>query len=511
MLATLVAILTLAVLYWFPVRRWFARWGATPEDVNCIMAGDAVIRNPTHSATHAVTVDVPPEDVWPWLVQMGYRRGGLYSYDWLDRLFGFLDRPSADRILPECQHLAVGDTIRLGPREALTVAALEPDRALVLSYQAHGFEWVWQFGLCPLGANRTRLVTRGTERYANTVGTWLFMRVMEPAAFIMTRRMLLGVKERAEALRSPAERPMAHQAERRIEGMSTITAFVTRHPVLAYFALTFAISWGAVLAIGGRGGISGATWQSDPRLPFLVMAMLAGPSVAGLVLTAVVSGRAGLRALLARLLRWRVGGRWYAVALLAAPLVFAAVHLTLSLVSPVFLPSIVTMSGTASLLLFSIAGALTVGILEELGWTGFATPTLRRRYSAFATALIVGVPWGAWHLLTNDMWIAGTYSGELSVGLFVTLNGLTLLIGQLPAYRVLMVWVYDRTDSLLVAMLMHASLSACTFALGPERLTGLALVGYGLALAAAWWTVVAVIAAVTRRWVVHHPIQKRAA
>ena len=362
MLATLVVILALAMLYWFPVRRWFARWGTTPEDVNRTMAGDAVILNPTHSATHAVSVDAPPEDIWPWLVQIGYRRGGLYSYDWLDRLFGFLDRPSADRILPECQHLAVGDTIRLGPREELTVAALEPDRALVLSYQAHGFAWVWQFGLYPLGANRTRLVSRGTERYANTVAACLFMRVMEPAAFIMTRRMLLGVKERAEALRTRAERPMTHQAERRIEGMSTVRVFVSRHSVLAYFALTFAISWGGLLAVGGPGGISGATWQSDPRLPFLVMAMLAGPSIAGLVLTAIVSGRAGLRTLLSRFLRWRVGARWYAVALLAAPLVFTAVQLTLSLVSPAFLPSIVTMSGAASLLLFSIAGALTVGL-----------------------------------------------------------------------------------------------------------------------------------------------------
>ena len=200
MLVILVVILTLAVLYWFPLRRWFARWGASPEDVNRIMAGDAVILEPTHSATHAVTVDAPPEDIWPWLVQMGYRRGGLYSYDWLDRLFGFLDRPSADRILPEFQHLAVGDKIRLGPREELTVAALDPYRALVLSYQAHGFEWVWQFGLYPLDENRTRLVTRGTERYSNTFGAWLFMRVMEPAAFVMTRRMLLGLKQRAEAL-----------------------------------------------------------------------------------------------------------------------------------------------------------------------------------------------------------------------------------------------------------------------------------------------------------------------
>lgn len=84
----------------------------------------ALISNPTHSATHAVTVNAPPEAVWPWLLQTGYQRGGLYSYDWLERLFGFLDRPSANRILPEFQHLAVGDRIRLGPREELIVTAV---------------------------------------------------------------------------------------------------------------------------------------------------------------------------------------------------------------------------------------------------------------------------------------------------------------------------------------------------------------------------------------------------
>ena len=135
---------------------------------------------------------------------MGYQRGRLYSYDWLDRLFGILDRPSANRILPEFQHLAVGDTILLGPTgrgEALTVTALEASRALVLSYIAHGLDWVWQFGLYPLDNNRTRL-SRGTERIPNTVSGWLFMRVIEPAAFVMTRRMLLGIKERAEARRA---------------------------------------------------------------------------------------------------------------------------------------------------------------------------------------------------------------------------------------------------------------------------------------------------------------------
>lgn len=154
----------------------------------------------------AITIEASPGDIWPWLVQLGYQHGGLYSYDWLDRLFGFLDRPSATRVLPEFQHLAVGDTVSLGPRGELTVAALEPLRALVFSYNAHGFEWVWQFGLYPLDKDRTRLVTRGQERFEKNLGTWLFMQVMKPAAYIMTRRMLLGLKERAETLRRERER-----------------------------------------------------------------------------------------------------------------------------------------------------------------------------------------------------------------------------------------------------------------------------------------------------------------
>lgn len=209
-LPVLAAVLTLAVGYWFAVRRWMSRWGTTPDELVRVMPGDAVIANPTHSEMQAVTVNAPPPDIWPWLVQIGYQRGGLYSYDWLDRLFGFLDRPSATRILPEFQQLAVGDKIAWRPagtfseRVELTVAVLEPLRALALSYQGFGMEWVWQFGLYPLDSQRTRLVTRGTERVPRTAAGWLGMRIMEPAAFIMTVRMLLNVKKRAEALRASA-------------------------------------------------------------------------------------------------------------------------------------------------------------------------------------------------------------------------------------------------------------------------------------------------------------------
>jgi hypothetical protein len=164
------------------------------------MAGDAAVVDPTYSATLAITVDARPEHIWPWLVQMGYQRGGLYSYDWLERLFGYLDRPSADSILAQCQQLAVGDEIPIGRGQGFPVTAIEPDRALVLSGAGDGFAWVWQFGLYPVDQTRTRLVSRNRVRVPRTVGSWLFMRVIEPAAFLMTRRMLLGLKHRAEAV-----------------------------------------------------------------------------------------------------------------------------------------------------------------------------------------------------------------------------------------------------------------------------------------------------------------------
>jgi hypothetical protein len=200
----LVLALTVAAVYWFPLRRWFGRWGTTPIDRKRVMSGDAAIVDASYVATLAVTIDARPNDIWPWLVQMGYQRGGLYSYDWLDRLFGYLDRPSATAILPQFQQLAVGDEIPLGRGQGFPVTAMQPFRALVLSGDGDGFQWVWQFGLYPVDEKRTRLVSRNAVRVPNTIGSWLFMRVIEPAAFLMTRRMLLGLERRAEALSTAA-------------------------------------------------------------------------------------------------------------------------------------------------------------------------------------------------------------------------------------------------------------------------------------------------------------------
>ena len=200
MVPTLLVALGLAVLYWFPIRQWFFRWGATPVDLRRAMTGDAIVALPTYATTLAIPIDAPPEDIWPWLVQMGYRRGGLYSYDWLDRLFGYLDRPSADRIIPALQHLKVGDEIPIGCGQGFPVTAIDPNRALVLSGKGKDFEWVWQFGLYRIDDRHTRLVSRNSVRTPAAIGSWLFMRAIEPAAFLMTRRMLIGIKARAEAL-----------------------------------------------------------------------------------------------------------------------------------------------------------------------------------------------------------------------------------------------------------------------------------------------------------------------
>jgi len=202
MLPILLVTLAFAAVYWFPIRRWMNEWGTTPSDLTRIMAGDRLLADPTYSGTTAITVNATPEYIWPWLVQIGYQRGGLYSYDWLDRLFGYLDQPSATRILPQFQHLAVGDVIPLGRGPNWPVAAIEPNRALVLDMRnLGGFDWVWQFGLYPMDGTRTRLISRSSVR-ARPVWARLLTHVIEPAGFLMTRRMLLGLKQRAEALRA---------------------------------------------------------------------------------------------------------------------------------------------------------------------------------------------------------------------------------------------------------------------------------------------------------------------
>src|SRR4029079_12938694 len=144
------------------------------------MSGDSAVANPLYTATLAVMIAARPEQIWPWLVQIGYRRGGLYSYDWLDRLFGFLDGPSAERILPEYQRLAAGDVVPIGRGGGFPVAAIEPRRTLVLGGAADGVCWTWEFALYPAEDGRTRLVSRNRAAVPATIGWALFRLALEP-------------------------------------------------------------------------------------------------------------------------------------------------------------------------------------------------------------------------------------------------------------------------------------------------------------------------------------------
>ena len=293
--------------------------------------------------------------------------------------------------------------------------------------------------------------------------------------------------------------------------MTAIKAFVKGHPVISYYALAFAISWGGILiAVGlGPGGFSATPQQLQMDVPYAVPAMILGPSVAGILLTGFIYGRAGLHEFRSRLLRWRVGARWYAVALFIAPLSMMAVLLALSLLSPEFLPRIFTAGDKPILLLMGIAVGLVAGIFEELGWTGFAVPTLLRlRYGVLGTGLIVGVLWGAWHLPIN-FWASGVTSGELSLAIFLPAWLLGILVGSLTAYRVLMVWVYERTNgSLLMAILMHVSLATFTFILTPP-LGGAPYWVIGFAYAAALWVVVAAVAVAQGGHLSRQPLRRR--
>jgi len=276
--------------------------------------------------------------------------------------------------------------------------------------------------------------------------------------------------------------------------MSGFQAFIAKHPVDTYFALTFLISWGGgLLAVGGSGSMRGPTPASDPRFAYALIAMLAGPGVTGILMTAILHGRAGLRTFASRALAWRVGARWY-VALLIAPAAIAAALLALSAASPAFVPGIFTSDQKLSLLLTSLAVGVSAGIFEELGWTGFAIPTLRRSHGTIATGLIVGIFWSAWHLFPN-IWAARTAAGDLPMSIHMIGIIVGVFIGYLTAFRIVMVWVYDATASIFMSMLMHVSITFGLLTLNPLGISGMQLLVFSFGFAAALWIVVAMIGA----------------
>lgn len=192
------AVAGLAIGYPIFARRRCLTWGATGDEVARAMPGDGLLAAPDLTTTRAITIDATAEEIWPWLVQLGPGRGGAYTYDWIENLFG-LDMHSADAILPQFQQLAVGDVLPLGksgPR--MRVAILDRPHALVFASEDH--RWVWEFVLYPTATESTRLVSRNRIAAPGAaLPKRLFdMLVMEPGSLVMERKMMLGIKQRAE-------------------------------------------------------------------------------------------------------------------------------------------------------------------------------------------------------------------------------------------------------------------------------------------------------------------------
>jgi hypothetical protein len=193
-----------AAAYILYARPWHLRWGASAQECYASLPGDDLIVSPDLTATRAITVRASAGQVWPWIAQLGQGRGGFYSYDFLENLAG-CDIHSADRIDPRWQDIKVGDEVKLAPAVGLGVAALEPGRSLVLrggipvgnTPPPYDFTWAWVLGDEPDGTSR--LLVR--ERYAYTRPWARFLvEPVEAVSFVMTQKMLRGIRDRAEQL-----------------------------------------------------------------------------------------------------------------------------------------------------------------------------------------------------------------------------------------------------------------------------------------------------------------------
>ena len=182
------AVVAVLGIYLFGIRPWHEHWGATRDEITRSMPGDDIVTVPGLRATRAIIIAAPPEMIWPWLVQMGFRRGGWYSIDAIDNE----GKPSASQIIPELLDLKVGDKIGLNSAVALDVTLMEPYKFML--WQGGG-AITMSWGLYPIDEGHTVLVLREYESYRLSQPWWI---ITDPGGFLMARQTLLGIKARAE-------------------------------------------------------------------------------------------------------------------------------------------------------------------------------------------------------------------------------------------------------------------------------------------------------------------------
>jgi len=225
--------------YGLVVRPWRRRWGYDPDEASRTLPGDEIVARPSATETRAITIEAPAAVVWPWLVQMGYRRAGWYSYDALDQR-----GPSVTEIVPDWQTLAVGDVLPTHPGGGFVVREITPERSLVLFFdtatlarqsaeappdeqptrgvafsgavlgtQPSEFEATWTFMLEPVAEGRTRLIERFRIRFgAPSIGARISGPALAFGVFLMMRRQLIGIRDRAVRAVGPSSEPRSEPA-----------------------------------------------------------------------------------------------------------------------------------------------------------------------------------------------------------------------------------------------------------------------------------------------------------
>lgn len=271
-----------------------------------------------------------------------------------------------------------------------------------------------------------------------------------------------------------------------------IKVWIQRHSVLIYFSIVLLISWGAGLIVEGPKLIRHEPIQPTDALllfPIIVVSV----ALTGIALISYTDGKRGLRDLLARMGRWRVSIYWYAVALLTAPaLILLVLFLFRTLVSPIFTPK---------LQFFFILFGIFPGVLEEIGWTGFAYPRMRLKQSALGAGVLLGVLWGLWHAPVVDYLGGAAPHGAYWLPFFLS------FIAIVTALRVLIVWIYTNTNSVLLAQLMHTSLTASLAVLGPASLTPAQETLWYAVFAGALWIVVTIVVLTNAQLLTRRPGQ----